>query len=168
MGKLRRQDKEITDKAEIEEILAQARVGRLGTCLDGIPYIIPVNFVHDSGKIFFHSAHEGRKVTNITANPNVCFEVDEAGDVIAREPICRSSTTYRSVIASGQARQVSETNAKLYALRKMAKKYAPNLSHDAITEATMKAATVFEIDIKDICAKRSPVRPGPVADVSKK
>ncbi|MBI4006989.1 MAG: pyridoxamine 5'-phosphate oxidase family protein, partial [Planctomycetes bacterium] len=64
MGKLRRQDKEITDKAEIEEILALAKVGRLGTCLDSIPYIIPVNFVYDGGKIFFHSAHEGRKVTN--------------------------------------------------------------------------------------------------------
>lgn len=168
MVKLRRQDKEITDKAEIEEILTQARVGRLGTCLDGIPYITPVNFVYDSGKIFFHSAHEGRKITNITANPNVCFEVDEVGDVLAREPICRSSTTYRSVIAFGQTRQISETNAKLYALRKMAQKYALGLSHDAITVATMKATTVFEVEIKDICAKRSPVRLGPVTDVSKK
>ncbi|MFQ5976199.1 MAG: pyridoxamine 5'-phosphate oxidase family protein, partial [Candidatus Hydrothermarchaeales archaeon] len=89
-------------------------------------------------------------------------------DVIAREPICRSSTTYRSVIVFGHAREVSETNTKLYALRKMAEKYAKGLSHDAITEATMKAVTVFEIEIKDLCAKRSPVRPGPVTDVSKK
>ncbi|MGR3310716.1 MAG: pyridoxamine 5'-phosphate oxidase family protein [Candidatus Brocadiales bacterium] len=165
---MRRQDKEITDKAEIDELLAQARVGRLGTCLDGIPYITPVNFVYDGGKIFFHSAREGRKITNIAANPNVCFEVAEVGDVIAKEPICRSSTAYRSVIVFGQARQVSETNAKLHALRKMAEKYAQGLSHDAITEATIKAVTVFEIEIKDISAKRSPAHPGPVADVSKK
>jgi hypothetical protein len=165
---MRRQDKEITDSAEIDEILTQTMVGRLGTCLDGIPYIIPINFVYDGGRIFFHSAREGRKVSNIAANPNVCFEVDEVGDVLAKEPICRSSTAYRSVIVFGQARQVSETDTKLSALRKMAKKYAPDLSHDAITEATMKAVTVFEIEIKDICAKRSPAMPGPVTDVSKK
>lgn len=165
---MRRRDKEITDTAEIEEILAQARVGRLGTCLDGIPYITPINFVYNEGKIFFHSAREGRKITNITANPNVCFEVDEVGDVIAKEPICRSSTAYRSVIIFGRAGQVSEADTKLYALRKMAKKYAPHLSHDAITEATMKAVTVFEIEIKDLSAKRSPASPGPVTDVSKK
>lgn len=168
VAKLRRQDKEITDRAEIDEILTQSKIGRLGTCLDGIPYVTPVNFVHDGQKIFFHSAREGRKVTNISANPNVCFEVDEVGDIIAKEPICRSSTTYRSVIIFGTAAQVSETEPKLSALRKMAQKYAPHLSHDALTEATMKSTTVFEIEIKDICAKRSPAKPGPVTDVSKK
>ena len=37
---MRRKDKEITDKNEIEDILSTAMVGRLGTCANGIPYII--------------------------------------------------------------------------------------------------------------------------------
>ena len=76
---MRRKDKEITDKNEIEDILTTVMVGRLGTCSNGIPYITPVNFTYDreTSKIFLHCANEGRKLENIRVNPNVCFEVEE-------------------------------------------------------------------------------------------
>ncbi len=50
---LRRSDKEVTDREEVEELLSNALVGRLGTCFDNIPYVTPVNFVYDKDKIIF-------------------------------------------------------------------------------------------------------------------
>lgn len=76
---MRRKDKEISDKNEIEDLLASSTVGRLGTCANGIPYITPMNFTYDkeTSKIFLHCANEGRKLDNIRINPTVCFEVEE-------------------------------------------------------------------------------------------
>ncbi len=46
MSGMRRKEKEITEKVIQEEILRQAEVGRLGTAIDGSPYIVPMNFCY--------------------------------------------------------------------------------------------------------------------------
>ena len=79
---MRRKDKEVASYTEVEELLSNALVGRLGTCFNNIPYITPVNFVYDNNKIYFHSADEGRKIENIKHNQHVCFETDEMISII--------------------------------------------------------------------------------------
>ena len=74
---LRRADREIADPTVIEAILRRAGVGRLGLAVDNTPYVVPLNYVYHSGAIYFHSADEGRKISMLKANPQVCFEVDE-------------------------------------------------------------------------------------------
>ena len=110
---MRRSDKEVTDREEVEEILSNALVGRLGTCLNNIPYITPVNFVYDKDKIYFHSAHEGRKIDNIKYNQQVCFEIDEIISIIpGRRMPCGSTTEYKSVIIFGDIRVVIDIDEK--------------------------------------------------------
>jgi len=59
---MRRARKEIKGKTQINAILAEAHVGRLGTTgKDGYPIIKPLNFVHTGGYVYFHSAMEGEK-----------------------------------------------------------------------------------------------------------
>lgn len=121
---MRRKDKEISDKNEIEDLLASSTVGRLGTCANGIPYITPMNFTYDkeTSKIFLHCANEGRKLDNIRINPTVCFEVEEVKNVIVKQPSCASSVAYRSVIVFGSIKILSNLNTKNYALQKLAEK----------------------------------------------
>ncbi|MEP9410300.1 MAG: pyridoxamine 5'-phosphate oxidase family protein [Candidatus Brocadia sp.] len=166
---MRRKDKAITDKNEIEEILLTSMVGRLGTCANGIPYITPMNFTYDkeTSKIFLHCANEGRKLENIRVNPYVCFEVEEVKDVIVKQPTCASSIAYRSVILFGNIKILSEVNAKNYALQKLAEKYAPQNPKIPFTDAMLNRTNVLEIEIKEMTAKRSPVKPV-VTDPSKK
>jgi hypothetical protein len=166
---VRRKDKAITDKNEIEEILLTSMVGRLGTCANGIPYITPMNFTYDkeTSKIFLHCANEGRKLENIRVNPYVCFEVEEVKDVIVKQPTCASSIAYRSVILFGNIKILSEVNAKNYALQKLAEKYAPQNPKIPFTDAMLNRTNVLEIEIKEMTAKRSPVKPV-VTDPSKK
>lgn len=144
-------------------------VGRLGTCANGIPYITPMNFTYDkeTSKIFLHCANEGRKLENIRINPNVCFEVEEVKNVIVKQPTCASSVAYRSVIMFGSIKILSEVNAKTYALQKLAEKYAPQNPKMPFTDAMLNKTNVLEIEIKEITAKRSPVKPA-VTDPSKK
>ena len=166
---MRRRDKEITDKNEIEGILATVMVGRLGTCANGIPYITPVNFTYDkeTSKIFLHCANEGRKLDNIRVNQNVCFEVEEVSNVIVKQPTCASSVAYRSVIMFGSIKILTDHHAKNEALQKLAGKYAPQNPKVPFTDAMLNKTNVLEIEIKEMTAKRSPVRPA-ATDPSKK
>ncbi|MCC7211482.1 MAG: pyridoxamine 5'-phosphate oxidase family protein [Candidatus Brocadia sp.] len=166
---MRRKDKEITGADEIEEILLSAMVGRLGTCADGVPYITPMNFTYEREKyrIFLHGAQEGRKLQNIRSNPNVCFEVEEVKEVIVKQPTCASSVAYRSVVLFGSIKIISEVDAKNYALQKLAEKYAPQNPKVPFTDAMLNKTAVLEIEIREMTAKRSPVRPS-ITDPAKK
>ncbi len=166
---MRRKDKEITGKDEIEEILLTAMVGRLGTCAHDIPYITPMNFVYDkeTSKIFLHCANEGRKLENIRINQRICFEVEEVKNVLVKQPTCGSSVAYRSVIIFGSIKILSDHTAKDYALQKLADKYAPQNPKVPFSDAMLNKTNVLEIEIKEMTAKRSPVKPV-VTDPSKK
>lgn len=166
---MRRKDKEIADRNEIVEILLTATVGRLGTCANGIPYITPMNFTYDAeaSKIFLHCANEGRKLDNIRINPTVCFEVEEVKNVMVKQPTCASSVAYRSVIMFGNIKILSDHHAKDHALQKLAEKYAPQNPKIPFTDAMLNKTNVLEIEIREITAKRSPVRPA-ITDPAKK
>ena len=61
-GIMRRKDKEIKDKKEIEQIIAQARVCHLALADQGQPYLVPLNFGYRGGTVFFHSCSESPPV----------------------------------------------------------------------------------------------------------
>ena len=82
MNVMHRPEKEIRDRGEIEAVLREAEVGRLGTCSGGEPYVVPLQFAYHDGRVVFHCARRGKKLENIARNPRVCFEVD-SGEVIA-------------------------------------------------------------------------------------
>ena len=155
---LRRSDKEVTDRKVVEELLSNALVGRLGTCFDNIPYITPVNFVYDKDKIYFHSAHEGRKIENIKYNQQVCFEIDEIISIIpGRRMPCGSTTEYKSVIIFGDIGVVVDIDEKNFALNKLIEKYAPEAPRLPQSSDAAKRTNVLAIDVKEITAKQSPV-----------
>ena len=104
MSSMRRKDKEIKERVVMEEILREQDVGRLATAVDGVPYIVPINYADKEGKIIFHSHMEGKKMMNIRRNPLVCFEVD-TGEIKTGEKPCDYSWKYMSVIAIGEAKK---------------------------------------------------------------
>ena len=158
MTAMRSPEKEIRDRGEIERILREAEVGRLGTCADGEPYVVPLHFAYSDGRIVFHCARRGKKLDNIAGNPRVCFEVD-SGEVIQADEPCEFSTNYRSVIAYGEARVYIEPKKMVDALRLLVDKYAPRGMSDKITEAAVSKygnLAVVEITVDEITGKRSP------------
>ncbi len=89
---------------EMDEILKQAEVGRLGL-FDGLtPYIIPLNFVYLNGKIGFHCDWKGKKLDLIAKNSRCCFEVDEFRGEVSYHYDSLCHLDYDSVIATGVAR----------------------------------------------------------------
>jgi len=64
---------------EIERVLNEEVIGRIG-CVDGDnPYVVPITYAYDGMYVYGHSA-EGLKLRLMRANPNICFEVDHMED----------------------------------------------------------------------------------------
>ena len=158
MSGLRRKDKEITDRAVIEEVLVGQEVGRLATSVDGEPYVVPVNYVYTKGRIIFHSHREGRKMESIRRNPRVCFEVDTA-EKTEGATLCDYSYRYFSAVARGEAREITGDAERLEALRRIVAKYAPGKERSlaAADLARYAALVLVEIRVTELTGRRSPV-----------
>lgn len=145
---------QLTDK-EISEVLNNAPVGRIATLNEnGYPYIVPVHFVVFQEKIYIHGLIKGQKISNLTRNKNVCFEVDEIGKIIPdTENVCDTNTEFRSVIVLGTAKMIEDTDIKKEILHAVVYKYTPQLSHLDFPHKMMKATGVIEISIEEITGK---------------
>ena len=157
MSTMRRREKEIKEKAVLEEIMRENQVGRLGTAVDGRPYVVPMNYVYTNDRIILHTHRDGKKVKDIQRNPLVCFEVD-SGDIMEGDDPCEYGWNYRSVIANGTATLIEELEEKLKALRLLSDKYAfgkgRRLSLDKVSR--YKDLVVVEIKVDEMTGKKSP------------
>lgn len=157
MSGMRRKEKELTEKVVQEEILRQAEVGRLGTSVDGVPYVVPMNFCYVEDIIYLHSFRDGKKIKAIQSNPKVCFEVDD-GEIIKGDAPCDYSWRYTSVIANGVATIVEDKDERLRGLRLISDKYSPGKGA-MITPEIMeknKHVWIIRIDIHEMAGKKSP------------
>lgn len=59
---MRRKEKEITKKSEIEAVINKALVCRLGLSDNNIAYIVPLCFGYKGDTIYVHGALKGQKI----------------------------------------------------------------------------------------------------------
>jgi nitroimidazol reductase NimA-like FMN-containing flavoprotein (pyridoxamine 5'-phosphate oxidase superfamily) len=154
---MRRQEKEVKEKAIIEEFLHDQEVGRLATSLNGKPYVIPINYVYTNGKIIFHSNIGGKKMETIALNPSVCFEVDSYEKREAEKP-CNYSYNYVCVVLNGHAKIIDDEEMKLTYFRRFVDKYAIGKGKllNAEDLINFNKLTLVEINIDSMTGKKSP------------
>ncbi|MGZ8692594.1 MAG: pyridoxamine 5'-phosphate oxidase family protein [Gaiellaceae bacterium] len=63
-------------RAEIDELLREQVVGRIGCHAGGLTYVVPVIYAYEGDGLYVAST-EGQKVRMLRENSHVCFEVDE-------------------------------------------------------------------------------------------
>ena len=156
-GELRRKDRAMSSE-DSWRLLAKASCGRLGTAdAEGWPYVVPKSFVVDNGSIYFHgSPAPGHMLSNLEANPRVCFEVDELGPVAPTSDgnQCRAGISYESVIVFGTCGLVEDREQKLHALRLLVAKYANQFEERPEAYPDLDQTAVFEVAVERITGKR--------------
>jgi nitroimidazol reductase NimA-like FMN-containing flavoprotein (pyridoxamine 5'-phosphate oxidase superfamily) len=118
---MRRKEREITDPGEIEEIIGQAEVCRVGLVDGDEPYIVPVFFGYEKGAIYFHCALEGRKIEIIKRHNRACFEIDTDVEIVGGQKPCGWTARYRSIMGVGRARILEDETEKVHALNVLMK-----------------------------------------------
>ncbi len=150
---MRREDKEIRDKKEIESIIEKATVCRVAFSENDVPYIVPLNFGYKDDCLYFHSAADGKKIDIIKQNNQVCFEVDIDQEVVKSETPCNWEMKYRSVIGFGKASFVDHLEEKRRALNIIMEHYSVD-SYEYPEDAINNVAIV-KVEIESMTAKKS-------------
>ncbi len=153
---MRRKDREITNMAAIDGIIAACDCIRLGIVAEGAPYVVPMNFgyCHNGEQTVFylHCANEGRKLTLLADNPRVGFELDTNHLVHAAETGCGFSFRFQSVIGAGEITFVTDLSEKKEALRIIVSQYSQR-SDWAFTDAQAAGVTVLRLAVEDMACK---------------
>jgi uncharacterized protein len=102
---------------EIDEVLHQQLVGRLGCHANGQTYVIPISYVYDGTSIICHS-QEGKKTQMMRENPDICFQVEEMKDM----------ANWKSVLVQGVYEELKDSERQNDALQKLSHRYLPIIS----------------------------------------
>ena len=150
---MRRKEKEIQGRAEIEAVIAEAQVCRLAMCDGGLPYVVPMSFGYADCVFYFHCAAEGRKLDILRQNNNVCIELEAGVSVKAGAKACDWGMNFRSVIAFGRAEWVDAPDVKRQALDLIMARYAQG-AFDYV-EAALAKTVIFKVVVTRMTGKRS-------------
>jgi uncharacterized protein len=157
---MRKKEREITDRREIEQILTEATVLRLGINEEGAPpYIVPVNFGYKDNAIYFHSSYKGKKMELIAKDPVVSFEAETDVAVVAptdSSNACEWGVAYRSVIGRGRARLLTDADEKRAGLLVFMTGVAPDVdpSSFTFTDRIVEITAVVKIEIEEMSGKK--------------
>lgn len=149
---MRRFRQKLTDE-ESAAILRSGKYGVLGVIGDdGYPYTVPVNYVYDQGKLYFHCAKSGHKLDAIRRCPKVSLCVVEKDDVVAEE----LTTYFKSVIVFGQARVLESGEEIFRAVEALGLKYWDNREKvDAEIRREQAALCCVEISVEHMTGKEA-------------
>lgn len=148
---MRRKAQQLTNE-EMNEVLSSCHTGILAVIGDdGFPYTVPLNYVFQNGKLYFHCAKEGHKIDSIRSDSKVSFCVVEKDQVIPQA----FATNYKSVIAFGRARILTDGSELRAALNGILRKYSPAYPAEGQKELEreLHLVCVVEINIEHMTGK---------------
>jgi uncharacterized protein len=156
---MRRTDKEIGSREEIDAIIRGSHVCRIALAMDNMPYVIPVSFGYDGDSIFLHTAKEGKKINYIKNNNNICFEFERNVKLFKdTKNACKWTFFYESVIGFGKIHELESLEQREVGLNRIMSQYSGKKR--VFGEDPLKNIRVWKIEITSITGKRSIKLPG--------
>jgi hypothetical protein len=151
------------DRATIDAILDEALICHVGFVADGQPYVIPTIHARDGDTLYLHGSPGSRMLRNLAGGVDVCVTVTLLDGLVLARSVYHHSMNYRSVVVLGRAREVTDRDAKLRAMRTVVEHVVPGRWDDARqpNEAELKGTTILEISLDEASAK---IRNGPPKD----
>jgi len=152
---MRRRDKEINDRAEMESILRDAVVLHIALVDGDWPYIIPVNFGFRENFIYIHCAGEGKKLDLIRRNPRAAFQAETGVEVVHRSIPAHCGTLFRSVSGKGRASIVESREEKRLALQALMDHYNRGNGKEWEFGECLDEVWIIRIEIESLTGKAS-------------
>jgi nitroimidazol reductase NimA-like FMN-containing flavoprotein (pyridoxamine 5'-phosphate oxidase superfamily) len=138
---------------ECEALLRRAEVLRVGFSDAEGPYVVPLNFGYEPGRIYMHGARAGRRIEAARVGTAVCFEADE-GEIVSAETPCGFTSRFRSVIGFGTLRLLAEESDKRHGLDVLMRQHGS--SGEGIPDQKLGITSVAVIEIESMDGKWHP------------
>ncbi|MCF8474889.1 MAG: pyridoxamine 5'-phosphate oxidase family protein [Emcibacter sp.] len=147
--------------AWIRDMIKRLPIGHFATRWDDQPFVHPMTYVYVEDKhcIYMHGSTVGRRRANTERYEKMCFCATEMGRLLPSNQALHFSVQYRSVIAFGDVRSVTddaEQKSALYAL--INKYFSPlelNKDYSPIRPEDIKMTTVYALDISEWSGKEN-------------
>ncbi len=122
---MRRHDKEITNRQEIDAIIRSALVCRIALASGNEPYVLPVSFGYDGEALYLHTAKSGRKIEFIEANNRVCIEFETNVSLQTDDrDACKWTFEFESVIGYGTITELETAEERARGLNQIMLHYS--------------------------------------------
>jgi nitroimidazol reductase NimA-like FMN-containing flavoprotein (pyridoxamine 5'-phosphate oxidase superfamily) len=113
----RKPDRGTYDRESIYGILDEAFVCQVAFIVEGLPYVVPTNYVRVGDKLFLHGSTAGRLMRTLATGAPFCLSVTLLDGIVLAPTATGHSVNYRSVVVMGKAEQIHDPQAKLAAMR---------------------------------------------------
>jgi nitroimidazol reductase NimA-like FMN-containing flavoprotein (pyridoxamine 5'-phosphate oxidase superfamily) len=155
---VRRRDKEISAREEIDAVIHAATVCHLAFAVGNEPYVIPISFGYDGEALYIHTAKTGKKIDYIELNNRVCFEL-EANVLLQTDEndACKWTFTFESVIGYGTITELTTQKTKAHGLNRIMEHYSGR--EWEMGEASLATTRVWRISVDSVTGKRSIEKP---------
>lgn len=155
---MRRKEREITNKEELEAILKACKICTLAVWEKEGPYIVPLNYgytyTNDKLTLFFHSAPEGRKVSAMKQHPFVSFNMYCNSELVSGgEVACKYTYKFQSITGEGKVVFIEDPQAKRDGLDILMQHQTNNKKTFTYEDKSLKAITVFKIEVTSFSGK---------------
>lgn len=148
----------VTDRAEIDAILAEGLVAHVGFEQDGQPFVIPMTYLYRDGRLFLHGSTASRTVRHLASGAPVCITVTLVDSLVASKAASSHSLNYRSAVVFGRGRPVRAKADIVELSHAIIARYfpdrAPGDAYRPVTDDELKAVRFVEIEIEEISGKR--------------
>lgn len=149
-----RRKKQILSNKENMELLEKGTSGVLALLGDnGYPYAVPISYVYDNSKIYFHGAKVGHKIDAIRKYRKASFCVIDQDEIFPE----KYTTYFKSVIVFGKIR-ILEENEIREAIERLAMKYHPTDSIENRNQEIArewKALCMMELSVEHMTGKEA-------------
>jgi len=149
------------DRATVHAILDEGFLCHVGFVVDGQPYVIPTGFARVGDTLFLHGSTGSR--LGLRPGMDVCVTVTLVDGLVLARSAFHHSMNYRSVMAIGRTRPVTDPGEKEVALRALVEHIVPGRS-DEVRGGDLRelaATAVLALPLAEVSAK---VRTGPPQD----
>lgn len=149
-----RRKKQILSNKENMELLEKGTSGVLALLGDnGYPYAVPISYVYDNSKIYFHGAKVVHKIDAIRKCRKASFCVIDQDEIFPE----KYTTYFKSVIVFGKIR-ILEENEIREAIEMLAMKYHPTDSIENRNQEIArewKALCMMELSVEHMTGKEA-------------
>ncbi|MDL2294601.1 pyridoxamine 5'-phosphate oxidase family protein [Ruminococcaceae bacterium OttesenSCG-928-D13] len=149
-----RRKKQLLSAEDCAKILTDGSNGVLAVHGDdGYPYTVPLSYVYHNDKIYFHCAKAGHKLDAIARDAKVSFCVVDRDEVVPAE----ATTYFRSVVAFGRARVLTDMAEMRGPIQALAAKYMPGLAkaQQAAIDKEAHLMAMVEITVDHLTGKEA-------------
>ena len=106
---------------EIESVLKNNIVGRLGCHAHNTTYVVPISYAYDGNYVYGHT-YEGMKIKMMRENPEVCFEVD----------VMENMANWKSVICQGKYEELTDAEERKKGIQKLLDRVLPIITSETV------------------------------------